>query len=251
VTLKVHFLGTGAARSDPHRTTTMLALEDDTDIFLIDCGGDALQRMLQMELAPSKLRALLLTHEHADHVSGFPLLMERLWLHGRREPLPVYGIAPALAQARRLHDSFNIAEWYEHGYPGATWHEVADEQEDAPVLSHDRWHITASPGVHAVPSVGFRVVYEDRCVAYSGDTEPSDAILRLAANADVLIHEATGQGVGHSSALQAAKVAAHAGAKRLYLVHVPSEDMLKADLNAARAHFGETEVAGEGAGLEL
>jgi ribonuclease Z len=250
VTLKVHFLGTGAARSDPHRTTTMLALEAAADSFLIDCGGDALQRMLQVGLAPSKLRALLLTHEHADHVSGFPLLLERLWLHGRREPLPVYGIAPALAQARRLHDSFDIADWYDHGYPGATWHEVA-EKEGALVLSHDRWHITASPGVHAVPSVGFRVVYEDRCVAYSGDTEPSDAIVRLAENADVLIHEATGHGEGHSSAQQAADIAARAGAERLYLVHVPPEDLLKADLDAAKKRFGATEVAGEGEGLEL
>ena len=95
---RLHLLGTGATVSDPHRTTTMLALEGERSLVVIDCGGDVVQRMVASGLDPGRITALIVTHEHADHVSGFPLMMERLWLYGRRRPLDVYGIAPAVAQ---------------------------------------------------------------------------------------------------------------------------------------------------------
>jgi ribonuclease Z len=48
--------------------------------------------------------------------------------------------------------------------------------------------------------------------------------VELAAKADVLIHEATGQFQGHSSASQAGSIAAQAEVGSLYLVHYNPED---------------------------
>lgn len=244
---RVHLLGTGAAVSDPHRTTTMLAVENDSSVIIIDCGGDAIQRLLMVGLDPGKLLALIVTHEHADHVSGFPLLMERLWLLGRREPLPVYGIAPAISQARRIHDAFNTSDW--PGYPGVCWHTFA-EAPNALVMADDSWEITATPGKHAVPVVGLRVLDKrgGGVLAYSCDTEPSAAICKMAQGAELLVHEATGEGFGHSSALQAARCAAEAQVERLVLVHLPPEAQLtEADLQAVRSVFAPTEKGQEGA----
>src|SRR5690625_5010264 len=132
----------------------MLALENDEGIVLIDCGGDALQRLAQAGGDPRRVRALVVTHEHADHVSGFPLLMEKIWLYGRREPLPVYGIAPAIGQARAIHDSIDTSTW--PGYPDVHYHEV-EYEENALVLEEFGWHIIATPGKHTVPCVGLLV----------------------------------------------------------------------------------------------
>ncbi len=44
-------------------------------------------------------------------------------------------------------------------------------------------------------------------VAYSSDTSPCDAVVALARDADVLIHEAAKDTLGHSSAAQAGEVA--------------------------------------------
>ena len=52
-------------------------------------------------------------------------------------------------------------------------------------------------------------------------TEPSPAVARLAAGADLLIHEATGGRDGHSTPAQAAEVAREAGVSRLALIHFP------------------------------
>jgi len=150
----VHLLGTGAAVSDPSRTTTMLAFESQGRSVVVDCGGDVVQRLLAAGIDPAGLEAMIVTHEHPDHVSGFPLFMEKIWLLGRREPIPVYGIRPAIDQARRAWEAFHTGGW--KGVPDILWLEVAYEA-GAQVLANERWRITAAPGIHGVPVVGLRV----------------------------------------------------------------------------------------------
>ena len=115
----LHLLGTGAALSDPHRTTTMLAFADENSTLVVDCGGDVVQRLLAAGIDLTTIEALILTHEHIDHVGGFPLFMEKIWLAGRRTPIPVYGIEPALDQARRCFATFDTSRW--KGLPDVHW----------------------------------------------------------------------------------------------------------------------------------
>ena len=244
----LYLLGTGAAVSEPHRTTTMLAVENGVSLVVVDCGGDAWQRLLALDVDPSIFSALIVTHEHPDHVSGFPLFMEKLWLLGRRAPVPVYGIAPALAQAKRIHDAFDTASWRQEGYPDIEWREVA-YRENAPVFTDEHWDISASPGVHGVPVVGLRVADKrgGGIVAYSCDTEAAGSIERLAAGADILIHEATGAHPGHAGAVEAAQVAHRAKARRLLLVHLPPAEQLdETVIQQAAQVFPQTEKGVEG-----
>lgn len=229
----LHLLGTGAVVSDPHRTTTMMALDNGRGVLLVDCGGDVVPRMVAAGLDPVALDALIVTHEHADHIAGLPLMMERLWLMGRRAPVPVYGIAPALEQAIRVHDAFDVSGF--DGYGGLEPNEVPHERY-ALVLRAHGWHVRAAPGRHAVPVVGLR--FEDgvsgRVATYSGDTAPTPDIVALAQASDLFVHEATGEGLVHSSAAQAARACLDAGAGRLILVHLPPAAQLERDLPAAR-----------------
>ncbi|MEX2534254.1 MAG: MBL fold metallo-hydrolase [Trueperaceae bacterium] len=241
----LYLLGTGAAVSDPHRTTTMLAVENEAGILLVDCGGDVLQRLVASGGDPSSVQALIVTHEHPDHVSGFPLLMEKLWLYGRIEPLDVYGIDPAIAQAKRVHDAFDTSAWPE--YPEIRYHPV-EQTEGATVLERNGWQVTATPGEHAVPVIGLRI--RDSAggtVSYSCDTARSSGIARLATEAQIFVHEATGSGPGHSSALEAARTAAEAKADRLLLVHLPpAEHLGPRELEEARQVFASTDKGVEG-----
>jgi ribonuclease Z len=242
----LHLLGTGAAVSDAHRTTTMLAVESEHSLIVIDCGGDVIQRLMASGVNPGKFKAMIITHEHPDHVSGFPLFMEKIWLLGRREAVPVYGIVPALVQASRIHDAFDTSSWPH--YPEIRWHEVAHE-ENVLVFSDDDWHITASPGIHTVPIIGLRITSKasDTTLVYSADTEVSSSIAKLAQSAQILVHEATGEMPGHSSALGAAGIAARANVKHLILIHLPPKAQLDdAMLDRARAIFPNTDKGLEG-----
>jgi ribonuclease Z len=240
----VHLLGAGAVVSDPHRTTTMIALDNGRGPLLVDCGGDPVPRLAAVGLDPLALAGLIVTHEHADHVAGVPLAMERLWLLGRRTPLPVHGIPAALAQVARSHDAFDVSGFED--YAGWTPRPFACE-EGALVLEAHGWRVTAAPGVHAVPSVGLRFhdLASGATIVLSGDTAPAPAIVRLAAGCDLLLHEATGAGPVHSDAVQAAEAARDAGAARLVLVHLPPADVLAERLPSARAVRPDLEVGEE------
>ncbi len=245
----LHLLGTGAALSDASRTTTMLAFQKEDSVIVVDCGGDVVQRLLAVRVPLDEIEALILTHEHPDHVSGFPLFMEKIWLAERRRPIRVYGPEAALSQARRIFEEFNTRGW--EGMPEIQWKKVPLE-EGAAVLENEHWRITAAPGKHSVPVIGVRVEDRERggVVAYSADTERSDAIARLADGADILVHEASGDFSGHTTVQDAAHVAAQANDGRLILVHLPPE-IPADDLQEARECFPNIELGKDGAHFEF
>jgi len=241
----LHLLGTGAAFSDARRTTTMLAFEHGGHTLVVDCGGDVIQRLQVAGVALESIEGLIVTHEHADHAGAFPLFMEKLWLSGRTAPIPVYGIEPALAQARRAWESFDTKIW--QNVPEIQWHRF-EHRAGAQVLRNERWHVTATPGIHSVPVVGIRVEAAGAgVVAYSCDTARSDAIVEMAKGADILVHEAQKlafPGV-HTSYAEAARSAFEAGVRRLILVHLPP-GVEEADLEDARRVFAHTELGEDG-----
>jgi ribonuclease Z len=213
--------------------------------LLVDCGGDVLQRLLESGTSLDSIAGLIVTHAHPDHTAGFPLFMEKIWLSGRERPLPVCGIEPALEQVRRTWDAF---EPVHRGWdaPEIDWRPVPHEP-GATAWDDPRWHVSAAPVDHGdMPNVGLRFEHRatGRVAAYSCDTARSPAVVDLAANADLLVHEANGDFEGHSTAEDAAAVAEAAGARRLVLVHLPAGDK-SPSLKAARTRFSATELGDE------
>ena len=138
------------------------------------------------------------------------------------------------------------------------------------VMDDGRMRVTAAKVVH--PPIDLALAYRfdaaDRSIVISGDTRPTESLIRLARGADVLVHEAmmpdrVAELVGklpngrelarsvlshHSSAEQAGQVAAAAGVKMLVLSHlVPAEDPTVPDaewIAAARRHYAGPIVVG-------
>ena len=82
-------------------------------------------------------------------------------------------------------------------------------------------------------------------MAYSCDTEPCAQVIRLAAGADILIHESAGAIRGHSSAAQAAEIANQAEVGKLYLIHYPTGKYAHGDLiaEARQRYQGDVTLA--------
>jgi len=211
-------LGTAAAVPDETHASTHLAVEGELGFFLVDSGASPILRIQQAGLALDRFRGLIITHFHPDHVATVPILLMDTWLLGRTDPLPVYGLQDVVDRYRLLMDLFRQDEW--PGFFDTPCH-VIPEKAGAEVLEDDDFRITAAPVQHVVPNIGLRIENKRSggVVAYSSDTAPCDAVVDLARDADVLIHEAAEPTPGHSSAAQAGEIARRAGARRLVLVH--------------------------------
>lgn len=234
----IHLLGTGSPASDPDRTTTMLAFATERRAVLVDCGGDVMHRALRAGLDADRIASLILTHEHPDHVGGFSLFVEKMWLFGRSEPISIYGPETALNQARGNFESYNTDMW--EGIPELVWQPVPLE-EGTTFLEVDELTFTSSPTEHGVPCVGIRVDNRltGKSACYSSDTRPCESVIRLSRGCDILLHEAGGPNPVHTTIDQAAEVAQQAGCPKLVLVHLP-KGYTEADLVNARKIVPDT-----------
>jgi len=95
-------------------TANMFVYETDKDILIVDCGvGFPEEEMMGVDLVipdvsylkdkKEKIRAIVLTHGHDDHIGGLPYILPQL-----PKNLPVYGPRWALALSRAKLEEFGI-----------------------------------------------------------------------------------------------------------------------------------------------
>jgi ribonuclease Z len=156
----------------------------------------------------------------------------------------------ALVEEQRL-GRFNPERAQELGIPeGPLWGRL-----------HRGVTVTLDDGRVVSPSELVGPTRAGRKLVITGDTRPCDATVEAAAGADLLVHEATfadedalrAAETGHSTAREAATVAARAAVRRLVLTHVSarySRDV--SDLEReAREVFPATQVARDGTEVEI
>ncbi len=139
---------------------------------------------------------------------------------------------------------YNWAEW-PNFFP-VIFHRLPSTEMTS-VLDCPDFTVQASPVHHMIPNIGLRIEFKlaQKSLVYSCDTEPCDEVMRLSEGADILIHEATGESPGHSSAKQAGEIAQKAKVGRLYLIHYPTGRYAKGDLiaEAQTAFSGDVVLA--------
>lgn len=145
--------------------------------FLID-GETALDAGALTETLPisvqRRIRRVVLTHSHFDHIASLPFLIENLY--GRRRPLEIMAPAPVLASLRR--HVFNDVTWPDFTRLPSRAHptlRLKPVREGRPFSSGG---VTLTPLAvdHIVPAYGYLVTKPGRAVLFSGDTMPTEGI---------------------------------------------------------------------------
>ncbi len=214
----ITFLGTASAVPNKDQQNSHLIVETGSHTIMVDCVGNPVVRLEQAGIDPLSITDLILTHFHPDHVSGTPLLLMDLWLLERVQPLSVHGLADVIDRTEAMMDLFEWQKW--KGFYPVHFSKLP-ERDYSLLMEADDIKIWASPVCHMIPNIGIRMVLQEGIVCYSSDTGPCDDVVHLARDADILIHEATGEGLGHSSPEQAGEIAQQAGVRKLYLIHYP------------------------------
>lgn len=252
-------LGVGTAVPDEDRENTHMVWDGPGGPLLIDAGGSTYQRLLQAGIEPLNLQGVLLTHSHADHINGLPVLLFSLALMGRKEPLLIYGLEPTLKLVQGVLDAFQLEE---HMAP-VIWQPIAAGDTVPLAAAQEKpgetWALRTAPTLHPRPCVALR--FEERssgrALTYSCDTAPCQSVADLAQGTQLLIHEASMAEPSqiHTTPRQAGEIAQQARAKRLVLVHysprwtMPEEQAL-AEIRAA-GFSGTAEIGQENQVLTL
>ncbi|MBV9454116.1 MAG: ribonuclease Z [Rubrobacter sp.] len=94
--IDVCLLGTGGTIPLPRRRLSATLVRVGGDLVLLDCGEGTQVALRERGWGLRRLRPILITHTHADHVLGLPGLLLSLGFSGRgsEEPLTIYGPPP-------------------------------------------------------------------------------------------------------------------------------------------------------------
>jgi ribonuclease Z len=192
---KVTLLGTGNPRPVMSRFGPSILVEAGKEKLLFDCGRGATQRLYQLNIPFEVVTGLFLTHLHSDHTVGIPDLWLTGWVMGRDTPLPVWGPVGTKAMMEHLQEAYafdiHIRRDVDTKLPGAGAIVIARDIEEGVVYERSGVKVTAFLVDHGEikPAFGYRVDYGGHSVTMSGDTRPSEHLIKFAQGTDVLIHE--------------------------------------------------------------
>ena len=218
--MQVTVLGTGAPLS-MNATTGMVVQAPGCAPLLIDsCGGYELPRQLaRAGISVHRLRNVILTHRHLDHIGGMPALFMY------NQPLEIYATADTHEGVRGLMAA-GFPEWVIH--PGVRRIEV----EPGERREIDGFAVTFFEVQHRVPTVAVRVEHAGRTLAFSADSVPCDAVVACAREADLFLCDALyterdgptlaarARALMHPTGREAGRLATAANARSLILLHL-------------------------------
>ena len=229
--VEIRFLGSGDAFGSGGRFHTCFLVSAGSVRFLIDCGASSLIAMRRFGVDPNAVSIILLSHLHGDHFAGVPFfLLDAQFVSRRAHPLVIAG--PPGTKKR-------MTEAREVLFPGSSAAELPfalGVVEMDPERPCGLAGITVTPHVVRHPSgdppLALRVECAGKVVAYSGDTEWTEALIRAAQGADLLIAEAYtfDKKVKFHMDLQTLLARREAlGAKRLIVTHMGQDVLARLD----------------------
>ena len=188
-------LGTGTPRPSPEAMGPATAIVVGQRVFLVDAGTGVERRLAAARLPVTGVTALFITHLHSDHVLGLPDLIFTSWVVGRSRPFPAYGPAGLQRMTEHLYAAFEEdirirTEGLEHE-PAAGYRIAVHEIAPGVVYDSGGVKVTAFLVPHGAwkQAFGYRFDTPDRSIVVSGDTRPSEELVRMASGVDVLVHE--------------------------------------------------------------
>jgi ribonuclease BN (tRNA processing enzyme) len=225
--VSVQFLGSGDAFGSGGRFQTCIYVQSDATRFLIDCGASSLIAMRRFGVDPSLVDVILLTHLHGDHFGGLPFfILDAQLISKRTRPLVVAG--PPGLQARlpeAMEALFPDSSRVQQKFPIRVVELAAEVETPIAELVVTGYSVVHPSGA---PAYALRVACGEKVIAYSGDTEWTDALIKAARGADLFVCEAYFFEKKIKYHLDYQTLLSHRpelGCRRLVLTHM-NEDML-------------------------
>lgn len=269
-------LGTaGGPRPRVARSAPSQVIVANNAAYVVDCGDGVARQLVLAGVPLATLRNVFITHHHSDHNADYGNLLLLAWAAGLRTHVDTWG-PPPIERMTSLFFEMNatdidarIAD--EGRVPLVPLVRPHDVRAGGVIMQDDNVRVTTAIVNHPPmdTALAYRFDAPDRSIVISGDTTASDNLVRLARDADVLVHEALYAPaveqmikdvanasdlrrsiISHHTAIEeVGRIAQEARVKTLVLSHfVPAEDPVVPDqtwIDAARSRFSGRIIVGK------
>jgi len=225
--MQLRFVGCGDAFGSGGRANTCFHVTGNAVNFLIDCGASSLPALKSCGIVRNDIELILITHFHGDHFAGLPFFLLDAQFSRRTRPLVIAG-----PQGIEMRLTQVMEALFEHSSRTQQKFELSIVSLEAgETRSFGAATVTTFPVVHGEsggPFLGYRIEAEGRVLAYTADTEWTDALVPLGRDADLLVAEAYTFERNVRNHLSLTTLEAHLAEiqpKRLILTHM-SDDLL-------------------------
>lgn len=238
--MRLTILGSGTNVHPTRAAAGYLVQTDQT--FLLDFGPRTLYNLIETGVDRHRITHILFSHFHADHFSDFITFYFDAVYHSKSvAPRPDLTLIGPRGTGRLFKTIISTFPSFKAPALRVTFMEVADRSFWIGKTRVVPRTVVHSPSLHCV---GYRIEYGGHALAYSGDSQYCENLVRLCGDADLAVLDcsfpANRPGPGHMHAGDCGRVASEAGAQRLVLSHFyPMADRADVIRQAGRTFQGK------------
>jgi len=257
--VRITIFGSAAGFPTKARTNTAIGIWHERDLHLFDAGEPVAAHLARRGLPPDRLRSVFITHMHADHSAGLPMLLQWLQLNKRGRPLSLYlpsASAGAFQGVLEMHYLFLETLGFELSIRSLKAGQVYEEG-GLSVMALESRHLDGQadrleraglePKGH---SFSFAVTVGGKRLFISGDLAQASEVIIPAAGANLAIVE-----LAHFSPEALGEALSRVSVPRLIVTHLihtlePTEEEIPARIKAA-GYGGAVQLAQDGDEFEV
>ena len=183
---KLVMLGTaaGPVPGRSRKMTSHLMLSNGA-AYVLDCGLGVTDRFAETGVAFNALRSIFITHHHFDHNVEYGPLLSIGWVQGMPLSVRAYGPPPlkqmTIDYIRSMRTTIDF--WAEDlKMKALETIDVTEVSGAGPVMQDGNVKVSSVVVEHppVKPALGYRFDFNDRSIAFSGDTTPIEAVAQMA-----------------------------------------------------------------------
>ncbi len=225
--MQIKFIGVGEAFDNVFPNNSHLLVSEKTNM-LLDCGYSIPQQWFKLNYEPNFLDAIYISHKHADHFFGLPMLLMRMWEDGRTKPITIICQKELVEFFKNFTDlayrGFTEKFKYKMNFVGV---------ESGQAIALKDLELSFAPTVHSIENLAIKIRDGKNSYCYSGDGQFIEETITLYKNSDLVVQETylySEKKVGHACMTDSIEMSENNNIKCLALTHL-QRDFRKNDLS--------------------
>lgn len=196
-------LGTaGGPVPTPDRAEPANLLDAGDQAILVDTGDGTADELARLGRSPGEVRTIFISHMHWDHVGGLSAVLGLRWMNTFPGEVTVYGppgtkqVVDGIVASLRPQQRVGFGTGAPVPDPAANIRVVeivggadVDLGKGLTVHAVRNTHFDQSLEEVGTVSLSYRFDLGGRSITFTGDTGPSDAVIKLARGSDMLVSE--------------------------------------------------------------